>query len=189
MTRLPSRARRLVVLVVLAIAVITGSGAFTATTADREAGIAVVDDDRMLLGVDTRASDLSNGRHDDITLLAVENQFPSGTKLTAIRANATEAHPSPPKLLPRSVTTPASLDVNESGRITADVVCGTGSPTDERMTVKVTVIGEGIRFSATRPITITCTGPPGKSASGPANRTTNASDNRSISRQNNTGDE
>lgn len=180
MARLPSRAHRVFVLVVLALAVTTASGAFTATSADRGVSVTVVDDDRLLLGVDTRAPELSDGRHDDVVLLGVENQFPAGTELTAVRVNVTETHPSSPKLLSHTVETPASLDVNEEERVTADIVCDTDQPTDERMTVRVTAIGEGVGFSATRPVTVTCTGSPGKSASGPANQTVNASENRSA---------
>lgn len=160
-----SRTRRLVVLAVLALAisVVTASGGFTTMTADRGVAVSVVDEDRMLLGVEPRAPELANGRHSDVGLLTLTNQFP-GNVLTTVRANVTNPDPRPPLVLPGSVRTPAALSVGESGAVTADVVCAGGSSGTERLVVTVTAAGHGVRFSATRTVTVECRGAPGRSS-------------------------
>lgn len=152
-----SRIRRLFLLAVLALAVTSASGAFTTTAADRGLGVEVVEDERMVLGIDARAPELSNGTH-EVVLLELVNQFPGDTTLTTVRVTVTEADPSaPPDVLVESVATPDSLAPGESGSVTVDVECPTNVTTTEVVTATVTVAGADERVSATRQTTVTCT--------------------------------
>lgn len=72
-----------VVAAVVVLATTAGTSAFSATTADRSAEIAVVDDGDAYLAVEVTANATGNQTTATVT---VANQFPSGTVLTAVTA-------------------------------------------------------------------------------------------------------
>lgn len=153
--------QRLFVLSVLALAVtvVTASGAFTTTNADRGTGVEVVEDGQILLGVDTKAPELSNGTNEDVVLMDVRNQFSAGTTLTRIEADVVEEDPDTGvNVLTGTVSSPFSLEPGESGEITVDIECPENTTATEAVRVAVTAAGADETVTLSRETEVTCTG-------------------------------
>lgn len=151
--------RRLLALAVIltALAATTGTGGYTSTAADRGLGVAVLEDDRMLLGVDTAAPDLAAGSHEDVVLLEIRNQFGADTTLSSIDAEVATADATPAVTVhTETVATPDELAGGGSGAVTVDVECTGEETATESVTVTVTAADDTQRFTATRETTVTC---------------------------------
>jgi len=115
-----------------------GTGAFSATTVDRSAEIAVVDDDSAYLAVTVTANATGNETTATVT---VTNQFPPGTALTAVRVEHDDDSRS-------ALPDDGSLDPGEPSTATFENVTCDG-------TVTIAASGDGVAVELERDVDCT----------------------------------
>lgn len=139
---------------VLTAATLVPTGGFTAASADRPVQIAVVPDDEAFVGIDRADPKLDNGRHADVELLRVHNDFADSVTVAA-RVPRENRPGQPPHV--RDVSAPETLAPGASGAVTADVVCAAARDRGT-VTVELIVTGDGVDAVMERDVEITCTG-------------------------------
>ena len=146
------------VLFALALLVtVSGTGAYSAASADRGLTVEVVDDDEAYVGYEPEeriyAVNTTNQTTTE-TLVTVTNRFPSSVELTDVDV---DAHPALSVLI---VDEPGTLEPGESGEIRAGISC------DEEVmsmgfSVSVSVDGEAVAAALdgdteTRTVSVSC---------------------------------
>lgn len=159
-------ARRWLYLValVLALSLLVSTGGFSAVNADRSVSVSVVPDDQALLGIAQHNVELDNGRHDDVTLVTLENQFPEDLSDVQVWVHEDDDQRAPKFLSQNSsvVSVSGELGVGESVPVRADVGCSNagGSGSTEEWTVRVVASGGSAEVELNRTVSVTCTGEP-----------------------------
>jgi len=160
-------------LVVLAVLLATGTGAFTTVGAERPFEVSVADEENALLGIERPFPDdrikLNNGvnneqegssggkdQFDRVEILTITNRYSEDIDITVTPSEGS-TRGSPPKFAGEH-----ALDVEQHGDefdVTADIVCSNADAEDE-LTVSIEAHSDDGAFSVrtTETITVTCTG-------------------------------
>lgn len=147
---------------IAALLLVSTTGGFTSVGADRGLSIAVADDDEAFVGIDMADQTLDNGNHDEVRLAVLTNRLSSPLTDVAVQVTGTSASQSP-KLVPQGnsdVVAPGTLDVSESGEVTADIRCDAagGGAHAETWDLRIEANGEGVTVDLPRQVTVACTG-------------------------------
>jgi hypothetical protein len=135
------------------LALVPGTGGFGAVATERSVDVAVVDDDRALLGVETTRLDRCGDRQ---RALVIENRL--GTDLHTVEAEV---------LLGESdvratvTSTPGELSVGEAGEVQVRVT--PDAPPDDGLSgateLRPAVVGDDIVVELSRTVGVDCPGP------------------------------
>lgn len=153
-----------------------GTGAFSSASADRQVTVAVAEDDRALIGVESDGVELDNGAHigdnetqegqsrgggtrQTVTLLRLTNRFQEPVTEVDVELIGGD-HRTPPNLGTGGLSDFETIVVGESAAVTADVVCSNAAGNEETWTLRVEASGESFSVETTERVTVTCTGSP-----------------------------
>lgn len=145
----------LALLAVALVLLVTSTSGISTVTGTRTADVETAPDATAYLGIERHDRILTNGRHDDVRLVDLQNNLPAG--LTRISVTVTDTDPRPPHR--RSTDWPTSLSVGERGTITADVVCGGPGDRTEQWQIDLVAAGPDSRITATRSVAVGCEPP------------------------------
>lgn len=149
-----------------AVLLVTSTVGVFAVTGTRGADVVTGTDASAYLGIDRFDHELTPGRHEDVPLVELQNNFPG--RLTEVVVTVTDPEPRPPR--PAETAWSVSLDVGERESFSTAIVCGGPGDRTERWTVEIAASGPEIAFTAVRSMAIGCespAGPPGPPSGGP----------------------
>lgn len=149
--------RRVALLVVATVGLVTATGGYTAVTGDRTVGVGVVDDDSAYVGFTDEEPPVPPGEKRQTTILEVRNRFGATASVT-VRADDSTGLVS--LSLPDD---PLSVDSGAVVPVEGTVACA--EPADAPLSVSVSVTlsvdseDAGVRAEITRQVTVRCERP------------------------------
>lgn len=165
---------RHVLLVLAAACLVTGTGAFSGASTDRDPTIGIAGPDSAYLGIESDGIEAtlatvpeSNNTTDDSTaaatdrtptnettveLLTVTNRLQSTLDVTASIASRSSETPSV-----ENVSGVTALSPGETSPLTATVTCGIDTASDT-LELTIVAIGDGVAIETTETVTVTCAG-------------------------------
>jgi hypothetical protein len=151
------RRRRVALLVVATVGLVTATGGYTAVTGDRTVGVGVVDDDNAYVGFTDEEPPVSPGEKRQATVLEVRNRFGATASVTVRVDDST----GPVSLsLPDD---PLSVDSGAVVPVEGTVACAesANAPLSVSVSVTLSVDSEdaGVRAEITRQVTVRCERP------------------------------
>jgi hypothetical protein len=148
------RAVLVVIAVTAALVSAASTGGFSVSEADRGVDVAVVDDDRAFLGVETYDRAHKGGSPTWVTLVRVTNRLGESFHSVDISVDGTGG---PPPVLQHH-RRPAGLAAGESDTVRARINCDNGreNPRTESWEVRIRASGESASVALSRTVSITC---------------------------------
>jgi hypothetical protein len=154
------------VLVVVAALLVTGTGAFASTSAERANSVNVAPDERAFLEIDADEIELRNGRSGnssnrsgggptEVRLLTIRNHFSGEVETLTVTPTDGATAGRPPKIVDDTLET-ADVRPDEYA-VTADVVCS-GAADEGELTLGIEARGDSFSVTTTETVTVTCTG-------------------------------
>jgi len=145
----------------------TGLSSFSTVSAGQPTDVAVAPADDAYLAVNSEPVALDTGRNRGVELATVTNNF--NAKLDAITVTIDDETATPPNVLQDTTATPSRLHVDESGTITADIVCGANARNTEKFTLSIHAQGPATTIQTTHQVTVDCPDAPVRNGNGNGN--------------------
>ena len=128
---------------------VVSTGGYSAVSAERDAAVNVVSDERSFLGVEIHDGTLHAETNDDAPLVTLENRV--GVPLTDVEVTVTDV---PSRMAVGSTDGPSSLGIGGPTTVTASVVCG-GSQSGT-LTLQIHASGQSVSATIERSVWIDC---------------------------------